>query len=107
MSDFEIFNRGETVKHFRENGYQLSEYEIQEGVERGYVKMTFNKFYIEVWGRPAVTNTQYLPRNYKNMQRSPQPTFGVSGLIRRLVLVCKQEIDMEEKSYNTHSPGSN
>ena len=61
LSDFEIFNKRETVEHFRENGYELSGYEIQNGGERGYVMITFNKFYIEVWGRPAVTNTQYLP----------------------------------------------
>ena len=62
LSDFEIFNKRETVEHFRKNGYELSRYEIQNGGQRGYVKITFNKFYIEVWGRPAVTNTQYLPQ---------------------------------------------
>ena len=61
LSDFEIFSKTETVDHFRKNGYELNEYEITDGGERGYVRINFNEFYIEVWGRPAVTNTQYLP----------------------------------------------
>jgi len=61
LSDFAIFSKRETVEHFRKNGYELREYGIQDDGERGYVKISFNKFYIEVWGRPAVTNTQYLP----------------------------------------------
>ncbi|XP_078359839.1 uncharacterized protein LOC144644262 isoform X1 [Oculina patagonica] len=61
LSDFEIFDKKETVKHFQENGYKLTEYKITDDGERGYFMINFNKFYIEVWGRSAVTNTEYLP----------------------------------------------
>ena len=57
-SDVEIFGKKETVEHFQRNGLSLTQFSL---AKRGYFKINFNSFYIEVWGMWDVTNTQYLP----------------------------------------------
>ena len=53
-----IFGKKETVEHFQRNGLTLTQFSL---AKRGYFKINFNSFYIEVWGMWDVTNTQYLP----------------------------------------------
>ena len=65
-TDIEIFNKKETIEHFRKNGYSLTEYETpmldgKKYMYDGYVKVNFNGFYIEVFGTTAMSNTVYLP----------------------------------------------
>ena len=65
-TDIEIFNKIETIEHFRRNGYSLTEYEspMLDGkvyMYDGYVKVNFNEFYIEVFGTTVMSNTVYLP----------------------------------------------
>ena len=57
-SDVAIFGKKETVEHFQRNGFELTKFKLTDG---GYFKINFNRFYIEVWGLPTVSNTQYLP----------------------------------------------
>ena len=65
-TDIEIFNKIETIEHFRKNGFSLTEYESpmldgKKYMYDGYVKVNFNRFYIEVFGTTVMSNTVYLP----------------------------------------------
>ena len=66
-TDIDIFNKIETIKHFRTNGYRLTQYESpmldgKKYMYDGYVKVNFNGFYIEVFGTTVMSNTVYLPK---------------------------------------------
>ena len=65
-TDINIFNKIETIEHFRANGYRLTQYESpmldgKKYMYDGYVKVNFNGFYIEVFGTTVMSNTVYLP----------------------------------------------
>ncbi|XP_022780782.1 uncharacterized protein LOC111322013 [Stylophora pistillata] len=61
----EIFSKEDTIQYFRENGYTLSNYEPlkynKPDILDGYSKVTFNSFYIEVWGLMGASNAKNLP----------------------------------------------
>lgn len=61
----EIFSKEDTIQYFRENGYTLSNYEPlkynKPDILDGYSKVTFNSFYIEVWGLMGAINAKNLP----------------------------------------------
>ena len=70
-TEIEIFNKSETIELFRENGYNLTEYEspMLDGkvyMYDGFVRLTFNKFFIEVFGTNVMSNTLFLPRELQN-----------------------------------------
>lgn len=56
-SGFGILGKGETVDYFQKNGYTFAKYEDK----KGYVRLFFKKFYIEIWRMGDVTNKRYLP----------------------------------------------
>ena len=65
-TDIHIFNKIETIEHFRTNGYRLIQYKSpkldgKEHMFDGYVKVDFNGFNIEVFGTTVMSNTVYLP----------------------------------------------
>ena len=65
-TDIHIFNKIETIEHFRTNGYKLTQYESpmldgKKYMYDGYVKVNFNGFHIEVFGTTVMSNTVYLP----------------------------------------------
>ncbi|XP_078344664.1 uncharacterized protein LOC144630209 isoform X2 [Oculina patagonica] len=65
-TEIQIFNKAETIEYFQRSGYSLTEYEepMLDGKKYmydGYVKISFNAFYIEVFGTTVMSNTVYLP----------------------------------------------
>jgi len=74
-TEFEIFNKIETIDYFRKNGYSLTEYvspmlDGKKYMYDGFVKITFNKFFIEVFGTNVMSNTLYLPRELQNRHQT-------------------------------------
>ena len=65
-TDIHIFNEKETIEYFQKSGYGLTEYESpmldgRKYMYDGYVKVSFNEFYIEIFGTNVMSNTVYLP----------------------------------------------
>ena len=80
-TDIAIFNKRETIEHFQKNGYSLTEYETpmldgKKYMYDGYVKVNFNRFYIEVFGTTVMSNTVYLPEELQRHETFTKANIG-------------------------------
>ena len=82
--DIPIFNERETIEYFKKHGYSLTGYESpildrkMYDSFNGYVSVDFSGFNIEVFGtgRPAMSNTVYLPQELQNHETFTKANIG-------------------------------